>query len=278
MAENTNPQEVKSETPELTPEQKAEMFNALPGEFQKAISDLNGSIGDHNVKVTSIQSAEKKDPKLIKAEIFEQNPDNHVKLKRLRDQELKLIDSIEKLRAEAYAIIEKDGLMPKELSEDELTKLKAEITDSTKSLRQQVEALTTMEAMMPMFKGKLSIHIDEIKTRRGAAKTGTSTSTGEVKRLRFKKIEVNGVTQDDKGNTVYQLKDGEEKYTFTFASQYLKKQHKGINWSSKDLTDAYLEGKDENNLPEVSEFVMPHTYKADNGNEHTVEYTIKCYR
>jgi hypothetical protein len=245
MAENTNPQEVKSETPELTPEQKAEMFNALPGEFQKAISDLNGSIGDHNVKVTSIQSAEKKDPKLIKAEIFEQNPDNHVKLKRLRDQELKLIDSIEKLRAEAYAIIEKDGLM---------------------------------QAMMPMFKGKLSIHIDEIKTRRGAAKTGTSTSTGEVKRLRFKKIEVNGVTQDDKGNTVYQLKDGEEKYTFTFASQYLKKQHKGINWSSKDLTDAYLEGKDENNLPEVSEFVMPHTYKADNGNEHTVEYTIKCYR
>lgn len=279
---NTTATEVKSteEVKTPTPEELAKLFSALPSEFQKAINDLNDEINSHNSKVESIKASEAKDPKLIKAEIFEQNPANNKKLAQLRAQELKLQEQIEKIRTEAYKVIDDDGLMPKELTEEQIEKLKGEVTDSTKNLRESVGALLKFEEMMPMFKGKFTPHIAEIKTRRGAAKTGSSTGkTGEgPKRLRFKKIEVNGVTQDDKGNTVSQQVNGEDKYTFTFASQYLKKQHKGINWTAKDLTDAYLQGLDENNLPEVHEFVLPHTYKDSTGNEHTVNYTVKAYR
>jgi len=283
MTENTATENKTQETQEVktpTPEELKKLFSELPGEFQKAINDLNSEIEGHNSKVQSILAADAKDPKLIKAEIFEQNPGNNKKLAALRAQELKLIAQLEKLRDEAYKVIDEDGLMPKELSETEIEKLKGEVTDSTKDLREKVSALLKFEEMMPIFAGKFSPHISEIKTRRGAAKTGTSTGkTGEgPKRIRFKKIEVNGLTQDAQGNTVSQKVAGEDKYTFTFASQYLKKQHKSINWTAKDLTDAYLKGLDENNLPEAHEFVMPHTYKDSAGNEHTVEYKVKAYR
>lgn len=281
MSENTTPatgstEEVKAPTAE----ELAEMFKALPGEFQTTLTDLNKLIAEHNAKVDSIKSSEAKDPKLIKAEIFEQNPSDNKKLSILRDKELKLQEQIEAIRKQAYEIIDTDGLMPQELNEEQLEKLKTEVTESTKELRERSNALLKFEEMMPMFAGKITPHIAEIKTRRGAAKTGTSSGAkGDgPKRLRFKKIEINGVTDDGKGNTVYQLVDGEPKYTFTFASQYLKKQHKGIKWAPKDLTDTFLEGKDEDNLPEVSEFVMPHVFKDEKGNEHTVNYTVKCYR
>lgn len=278
MAENTNTEETKA--PEYTSEQLAEIFNSLPEAFQQSITETNAEVDVHNENVEKIKSAEAKNPVLIKAEIYEQNTKNNKKLAVLRERELKLQDQIEKIREEAYKVIDEDGLMPKELTEEQVEKLKAEVTESTKALRAKAEVLAGMEAMMPPFKGKITIHLKEIKTRRGTAKTGGATAKGEgPKRPRFKKIEINGVTQDESGNTVYQMVDGEPKYTFTFAANYLKKQHKGIKWSSKDLTDAYFGDKsDQSELPEKHEFVMPFTYKAENGNEHTIEYKVTCYR
>jgi hypothetical protein len=281
MATPTDTQAVdatESVTPELSAEEKAQMFEALPGEFKEAIVKVNGEIADHNKKIDSIKAAEAKDPKLIKAEIFEQNPSNNKKIARLLTEYKKLEDQMENLRSQGYGIIETDGLMPKDLSEEELAAIRTDVTESTKSIRNQADALLTFETMMPMLKDKLTIHLAEVKTRRGVAKQNTGPKGEGTKRIRFKQILVNGVTQDDKNNTVWQNVKGEEKYTFTFTTQYLKKQSSDISWTAKDLTDGYLKGLDENNLPDEHEFVMPHTYKDQNGNEQTVNYTIKAVR
>ncbi len=255
------------------------MYDALPDMFKQAIDKVNSEIDAHNAKIDSVKAAEAKDPMLIKAEVFEQNPSNNKKIAAIYKEYLKLVEAAEKLKTQAYEVIETDGLMPKELTEAEIDKLKTEVTDSTKTLRDQVSALSQFEEMMPMLKGKILPLVKEIKTRRGTAKTGGSASKGEgPKRIRFKRIEVNNVVEDAQGNKVYGVVNGEEKYTFTFASQFLRKQHKGINWSANDLTDAYLKGQDENNLPEVREFVMPYTYKNNEGHDVTVEYKVKCFR
>lgn len=271
--EIAKPEEVKAKTEAQI---KAE-FDALPEAFRDAISKINGEIAEHNKQVDAIKVADAQDPKLIKGEIFEQS--DNKKIARLRTEYDKLVDQAEKLRSQAYTIIDTDGLMPKDLTEEELTKLKSSVTDSTKYLRDQVGTLVGFEEMMPQFKDKLTSHVDEIKTRRGAAKTTGTTNAGDgPPRLRFKKIEINDVTQDDKGNKVFGMKDGEEKYTFTFASMYLRKQSSGINWTAKDLADAYLTGLDKDNLPDEHTFVMPYTYKDANGNEQTVNYKIKGIR
>lgn len=277
MAENAAATETT--TPELTEDQKRELFESLPGDFKEAINNFNALADKHNGKQDSIKAAESQDPKLIKAEIYEQNTQNHKALGVIRKKELQLLEQIEKLRKEAYEIIDTDGLMPKDLTEDEVAKLKAEVAESGKELKDQANALAKFESMMPMFKGKLLIHLNEVKSRRGTG-GAKSTASGEgPKRPRFKKIEINGVTEDDKGNKVYGVTDsGEHKFTFGFASAYLKKQHKGIKWTTKDLQDAYYSGEDENNLPDVKEFVMPYTFKDESGNDHTVNYTLKCYR
>lgn len=277
MSEN-NAAATDNATPELTAEQKQEIFNALPEELRKALEDFNREVNEHNAKVESIKAAESKDPKLIKAEIYEQNSSGNKKLARIRAEELQLIERIETLRKQAYEIIDTDGLMPKDLSEAEVEKLKGETADSLKSLKAKAETYKGMEEMLPMYKGKLLIHLDEIKTRRGTGGTKSVASGEGPKRPRFKKIEINGVTEDDKGNTVYQTVDGEPKYTLTFASQYLKKQHKGIKWTAKELQDAYFAGQDADNMPEIHTFEMPYTFKDEKGNEHTVTYTIKAYR
>lgn len=275
MSENTT----ATETPELTSEQKAEIFNSLPEELRKALDDFNREVNEHNAKVESIKAAESKDPKLIKAEIYEQNTQGNKKLARIREQELKLLEQVESLRKQAYEIIDTDGLMPKDLSEAEVQKLKDETSESLKTLKGKAETYKGMEEMLPMYKGKLLIHLGEIKTRRGTGGGTKSSASGEgPKRPRFKKIEVNGVTQDDKGNTVYQVVDGEDKYTLGFTAQYLKKQHKGIKWTTKDLQDAYFAGQDADNMPEIHTFEMPYTFKDESGNDHTVVYTIKAYR
>lgn len=284
MAENTAPNVTvdpakTDEVKPLTDEQLKEIFNSLPDAIKDALNKVNADIDAHNKKVDSLKASEAKDPKLIKAEIFEQNPGNNKKIARLLTEYRKFEEQMEKLRSEAYTIIDSDGLMPAELDEKQIESLKTEVKDSTKSLREQASAMLTFEEMLPMYKGKISPFINEIKTQRAAAKIGGTTTKGDgPKRIRFKKIEVNGVTQDDKGNTVWQKVGDEERYTFTFASQFLNKQHKGISWGSKDLTEAYMKGLDENNLPEVHEFVMPHKFKDVQGNEQTVNYTIKAYR
>jgi hypothetical protein len=274
MSENTT----ATETQELTTEQKTELYNSLPEELRKALDDFNREVNEHNVKVESIKAADSKDPVLIKAEIYEQNTANNKKLARIREQELKLLEQVENLRKQAYEIIDTDGLMPKELSESEVQKLKDETAESLKALKLKAETYKGMEEMLPMYKGKLLIHLNEIKTRRGTGGTKSTASGEGPKRPRFKKIEINGVTEDDKGNTVYQTVDGEPKYTLTFASQYLKKQHKGIKWTAKELQDAYFAGQDADNMPEVHTFEMPYTFKDGSGNEHTVVYSIKAYR
>lgn len=276
QTETPKAEEVKAPTAE---ELKA-MFDSLPDEFKAAVQALNGSIDEHNGKVDSIKAANAQDPKLIKAEIFEQNPKNNRKLARLREEELKLLKQVEDIRKQAYEVIDTDGLMPKELSEAEVEKLKAEVTGNAKTLKDQVSALQTMEQMMPFLKGKVTPLIHEIKSQRGTGTKAAAKSGDTVKRPRFKKIEINGVTQDDKGNKVFGVTpEGDEKYTFSFASMYLRKQHKGIKWTANDLQDKYFGDKsDQSELPEIHTFVMPYTYKDANGNEHTVNYEIKCYR
>ncbi|MFF5977060.1 hypothetical protein ACFY7C_36770 [Streptomyces sp. NPDC012769] len=273
MTENQNTQ---AETPELSEDQKREILNSLSPEFQQAVKDLNADIDAHNKDVNSIISAEAKDPKLIKAEIFETSKDKEVK--RQYEEYLKLIQSAEELKNQAYDLIEKKGLMPKELSEAEIENLKKKTADNHKPLKDKVAAFIQMENMLPFLKGKLVPLINEIATRRGTATKGASSSQEGAKRIRFKRILVNNVTEDENGNKVYGTVKGEEKYTFTFASQYLKKQHKGINWTAKDLTDAYLQGIDENNLPESHEFTMNYTFKDANGNDQTIPYTIRAER
>lgn len=268
-------------TPELTQEQKDAIFAELPATIQEAITTVNDNTAEHNSKVDSLKASEAKDPKLIKAEIFEQNPQKNKKIQAILDEYRKLEERMEKLRMGAYEVIETDGLMPKELTDAELNGLKTAVQESTKDLKDSANALLKFEEMMPAFKGKIGIHLAEIKTRRGAAKTGATTSKGTEgqKRPRFKKIEINGVTQDDSGNTVFQKVGDDERFTFTFAAQYLNKQHKNLKVTPSELQDKYYEGMaDENNPPEIREFVYPHTFKNEAGHEHTVNYTFKCYR
>lgn len=272
--------DVKTDEPKQPTEAELKaMFDALPEMFRDTITKLNAEIDQHNEKVASVQSAEQKNPTLIKAEIYEQNTKNNKKLAALRKQELELIRQQEELRKQAYEVIDTDGLMPKELTEEAIETLKGEITTGVKGLRDQVSALSTFEEMMPTLKGKVLPLIHDIKTRQGrGAKAGTTKSGDGPKRIRFKKIEVNGLTADANGNTVYGVVNNEEKYTFSLASAFLRKQHKGISWTANDLTEAYLKGQDENALPDEREFVMPYTYKDTNGNEQTVNFTIKCFR
>lgn len=274
---------VEDKTNEPTTEQLKALFDALPDEFKKTISDLNNSIDTHNANVIKVKRADDADPKLIKAEIFEQNPDNNEKLARLRKEELKYLEAAEKLRIQAYEVIEKDGLMPKELTSEEVDKLKKEVTESTKGLRDQATTLEKFEEMMPIFKGKLVIHLHEIKTRRGAAKTsGSSSGATGIKRPRFKKLLVNGSDQatiNGKTETVWGEVNGEPKYTLTFLSMFLKKQSSVLNWSAKDLQDAYFGDKsDQSEIPDTHEFVMTHTYKDEKGNDQTVNYTITAIK
>lgn len=277
MAENTTTTEAPSA------EELKKLFESLPGEFQETITKLNAAIDAHNANVIKVKRADEADPKLIKAEIFEQNPDNNEKLAVLRKQELKLIEQLEKIRTQAYEVIDKDGLMPAELSADEIEKLKKDVTESTKSLRDQAQTLEKFEEMMPIFKGKLTVHLREIKTRRGAAKTGSSSSgaTG-IKRPRFKKLLVNGVDQetiDGKTQTVWGEVNGEQKYTLTFLSQFLKKKSAVLNWSAKDLQDAYFGDKsDQSELPDTHTFVMTHKFKDEAGNEKSVNYEITAIK
>jgi hypothetical protein len=283
MAENNTTQDNNTTKPEgeaakPTAEELAKLFEALPGEFKEAIQSFNALAEKHNAKVDSVKAAESQDPKLIKAEIYEQNSSGNKKLAVLRERELKLQEQIEKIRKDAYEIIDTDGLMPKDLTPEEVEKLKGEVTEGNKELKDQTQSLSKLEEMLPMFKGKILIHLAEVKSRRGTGGSKATASGEGPKRPRFKRIEINGVTGDDKGNTVYGAVDGNEKYTFGLAAAYLKKQHKGIKWTTKDLQDAYYAGEDENNLPDVKEFKMPYTFKDESGNEHTVEYSVKCYR
>lgn len=284
MAENTN-ENTNAEATEVKPteaELKA-VFESLPSEIQGGIKGLNEAIDVHNSNVDKVKASEAKDPKLIRAEIFEQNPGNNEKLARLLKEEEKHREAIERIRKQAYEIIDRDGLMPKELSEEEVTRLKAEITTKTKSLREQVAAFEMMEGMMPMFKGKLLMHLHEIKTRRGAAKTGVQSSAQSgVKRPRFKKILVNGSDQDTingKTVTVWQEVSGEPKYTMTFLSQFLRKKSAVINWTAKDLQDAYFGDKsDQSEIPDSHTFVMTHHFKDENGHEKSVDFEITAIK
>lgn len=280
MSENTAPAANASESTEpkeLTAEEKKAIFDSLPKEFQAGVNELNKEIAEHNSNVATVQAAEKQDANLIKAEIFEQSEDKDIK--RLYDKYNELLAAADKLKDQAYEQIEKKKLMPGELTPEALEALKVTITESTKSLRDKQNAFVQIEAFMPPVKGKLIPLLEEIKTRRGISSAKGSSSQEGVKRLRFKRITVNNVTEDEKGNKVYGMVGGNEKYTFTFAANYLKKQHKGISWSPKDLTDAYLASvPDADNLPDSHVFEMPYTFKNGEGVETTVSYQIKTER
>lgn len=281
MAENTNSNETEVKAP--TAEELKAMYDALPTEFKDTITKLNAEIDAHNSNVDKVKRSEQQDPKLIKAEIFEQNPDNNEKLARLRKEEEKHREAIERIRKQAYEIIDRDGLMPKDLTAEEVEKLKTEVTASTKNLRDQATTLEKFEEMMPMFKGKVTIHLHEIKTRRGAAKTGVQSSAQSgVKRPRFKKILVNGSDQDTingKTVTVWQEVNGEPKYTMTFLSQFLRKKSTVINWTAKDLQDAYFGDKsDQSEIPDTHTFVMTHTFRDEAGHEKSVNFEITAIK
>jgi len=268
MTENTATTEVK----ELTKEDKAKLFKALPADhFRTAVKDVNGLIAEHNEAVDKIQRAEKKDTTSLKNEIFEQS-DNPA-IKRLHEEYLKLIESAEKLKDQAYAKIDELKLMPGEVSEEELANLKASYSESLKNVRAKVDAFKQMEEMMPGV--SLIPLVDEIKTRRGTGGGSASSSQEGVKRPRFKRIVINNVEQDENGNTVYQEVKGEKKYTLTFAAAYLKKQHKGIKWTAKELNDAYFGAFEGDEQPAKLTFVMPYTYKTEDGHETTINYEIK---
>lgn len=279
MAENATATENPS-APELSEEAKAQIFEALPTEIKEAIIAFNKLADKHNSMQASIKASESQNPTQIKAEIYEQNSGNNKKLEIIRKKELQLLKQIEEFRKEAYEIIDAEGLMPKDLKPEEVQKLKDEVAVSGKELKDQTTALTKLEDMVPaMFKDKITIHLNEVVSRRGTGGSKASANGEGPKRPRFKRIEINDVIEDDKGNKVYGVTDsGEQKFTFGFAAAYLKKQHRAIKWTTKDLQDKYYAGEDENNLPEVKEFVMPYTFKDEAGNDHTVNYKLKCYR
>lgn len=268
-----------SATPEpkaLTNEEIAKRIDALPDVIKKTITGLNDIIAVHNSKVAKLTAAEKQDTGLIKADIFEQSTDP--KLKALRAEYVKLCESLDALKDQAYEHIDKAGLMPEALDEKAIAKLKSDTAESLKDIKAKSAAFTMFEEMAPEL--KLSELITEVKTRRGTGTGKSSTSSGGTTyRPRFKRIEVNNQVEDDKGNKVYGLdSDGNPKYTLTFTAKYLGKQHTGISWTSKDLQDAYFAGEDPDNLPDVKEFEMPHTYKDANGNEQTIVYKVKAFR
>lgn len=271
----------KDEPKPLTEADLKAMYDNLPGDvFREAVDKINAEIEAHNRKVGTLKAQQTTDPNAIKAEIFEQNPNNNEKLAVLRKRELALQDQIEKIRKEAYAVIDAENLMPKSLTPEDVEKLKGEVAESAKSLRDQRTALEQMENMMPVLKGNFLPLVKAVETLRGtgtAAKSGgNKSSEGVIKRPRFKKIEINGVTKNEKGETVYGVVNGEEKYTFSLAAQYLRKMRKGINWTANDLqTEYYKHATDDT---EIHEFTMPYTYKDQNGNEVTLNYVIKTYK
>src|SRR5687768_17230518 len=102
MAENTNTEatevksnEAKSEGPSAEELQK--LYDSLPGEFKDTINNLNAAIKEHNANVDKVKRSEAKEPNLIKAEIFEQNPDNNAKIARLLKEYDKFMEAAEKL-------------------------------------------------------------------------------------------------------------------------------------------------------------------------------------
>jgi hypothetical protein len=284
MAENTKTEATETESKAPTAEELKVAYDSLPAEFKQTINDLNAAIKAHNANVNKVVASEATDPKLIKAEIFEQNPDNNTKLARLRVEELKHLEAAEKIRTQAYEVIEKDGLMPRELTEEEVTKLKASVTESTKNLRDQASTLAKFEDMMPMFKNKLVIHLEEIKTRRGTGKVGGAQSAAQtgVKRPRFKKILVNGSDQETingKTLTVWGEANGEQKYTMTFLSKFLKAKNPVLTWTAKDLQDAYFGDKsDQSEIEDERTFVMTHEFKDEAGNTKSVNYEITAIK
>lgn len=276
--EQTAPADEKAAEP-TAEELKAE-FATLPEVFRNAIDSVNDEINRHNANVRRVKASEAQNPNQLKHEIYEQT--TNPKIKKLYEKELELREQIEKVRAQGYKLVESEGLMPKELSEDEIEKLKSSVSDGVKDLRSKVEAIIKFEEMAPAYKGKFAHHIVSIETRRGTAKSGGNASTGQ-KRLRFKRITVNGDIADEKGNTVYQTvknASGEEvdKYTLGFLAKFLGRQANDIHWTQNELQDAYLKGLDEDNLPEEHEFVMTHNYKDAKGNEHSINFPIKAYR
>lgn len=284
MTENAAPQNTAPKaaeaTPEpkaLTPEEIAKRIDSLPDVLKDMLKNLNESIALHNGNVAKLTAAEKKDTAVIKADIFEQSTDP--KLAKIREEYVKLCESLEKLKDQAYAHIDKAGLMPKELSEEEVTKLKTGTAESLKDVKAKRDAIGMFEAMSPGL--ELSPLITEIKSRRGTAGGAKSSgTTGEIKRPRFKRIEINDAIEDSAGNKVYGVdSNGDPKFTFSFASAFLKKQHKGIAWTAKELQDAYYAGEsDSDNMPEVKEFPMVHTYTDQNGNDQTVTYKVKAFK
>lgn len=268
--------------PEPNAEDMAKEFAALPSEFREAVETVNAEITKHNANVRRVKAAEAQNTNQLKHEIYTQT--DNPKVKRLYEKEQELQAQIEKLRDQGYKLIESEGLMPKELTEDELNSLRKSVTDSVKDLRSKAEAVVTFEEIMPAYKGKIGKHLIAIETRRGSGKpSGTTGATGQ-RRIRFKRITVNGDIKDEKGNTVYSTGKNqtsgemEDKYTLGFLTKFLNKQSSSLNLSQNEVQDAYLKGLDENNLPDEHEFVIPHTYKDGKGNEHTVNFTVKAYR
>lgn len=283
VATKNNPQNTAPKPAESTPEPKAltseeisKRIDALPDVLKTMLKNLNESIVVHNGNVAKLTAAEKKDTAVIKADIFEQSKDP--KLAKIREEYIKACEVTEKLKDQAYEHIDKAGLMPKELSEEEVTKLKTSTAESLKDVKAKRDAIGMFEAMSPGL--ELSPLITEIKSRRGTTGAKSAGTSGEIRRPRFKRIEINNLTEDNAGNKVYGVdSNGEPKWTFTFAAAYLKKQHKGISWTAKELQDTYYAGEsDPDNMPEVKEFPMTHEYKDQNGNDQTVVYKIKAYR
>lgn len=282
--------EVSETQKSLTPDELKAMWDALPPEFKQGVTDLNAEIIQHNKGVEKVKASESKDPKHIRSEVRTDNPSGNKKITRINEQINKLQEQIEKLISEADKVIDDEGLMPAEASEEEIAKLRETIKDTSKTLREKASGVTQIENFMPNLKGKISPHIVEIKTLRGVAKSGGNKPGGGegIRRLRFKQIMVNDVVEKD-GDTVYSkvknAKTGEheEKYTFSFTAQFLNKQSRDLNVTASELQEYYakaLESAEGNfsldNRPSDFTFVYPHTFKANDGSEQTIEYKIRA--
>lgn len=253
----------------------------LPDMFKDSVDALNRAIAEHNKNVTAVKSAMsgQKDVRALKSEIFEQRYKENKRLAVLRKEYDRLSEQLEKVVEQAYAVIDEAGLMPKALSPEEIEKLKKNIGSSGADLRKKIEALGTMEGMFNLPEGTITSRIDDIQTLRGVGVKAKSSGSGEtgIKRPRFSLIEINGVTEDESGNTVYKEVDGKRKYTLSFAARYLNARHPSINVTSSQLQEKYFGDKtSQDELPDVHEFDFPVTYKDENGNDQTIVYHFKA--
>jgi hypothetical protein len=265
-----------TETKTYTAEELKAMWEALPKDFQDAVTKVNDQIDEHNRNVSLIKASKETDTVKLLSEIREQNPENDPELEKFNAEITKLNERIEALVAKGNKVAEK--YLPKSITEDEVTAATEATRKSSSAIKDSVKSLETFESLMPTL--VLTPHIKEAQSTRGLALIGSRGGSGETWRPRMRAIYLNGdlVQRDVQGP------DGTKKpkSTLNILASELNKRLETKEYSTVGLQEAYLNaiiaaGGSKDNVPDEVEFTIKHKYQSESG-EQTLEMPVKVVK